>query len=61
MAWLSEMERRQLTETRKDGPCPAVRWPVRPITEYIAFATFAARCAPPKEFKPIVQGTHWKL
>lgn len=61
MARLNETERRQLTEARKDQARLAVRWPVRPIADYIAFATFAARCAPPKEFKPIDRGKHWKL
>ncbi len=61
MARLSENERRQLKATRVESVRPVVRWPVRPITEYVAFATFASRVAPPKEFKPITKGDHWKL
>ncbi len=61
MARLSDNDRRQLKEACGPTLRPAVRWPVRPISEYVAFATFAARCAPPKEFKPITRGSHWKL
>jgi len=61
MARLSENERRQLKETLVESVRPPVRWPVRPIAEYLAFATFAARHAPPKEFKPITKGEHWRL
>ena len=61
MARLSDTERRQLKAVRPETVRPQPRWPVRPIAEYIAFATFASRCSPPKEFKPITQGAHWKL
>ena len=61
MARLSEIERRQLKEARETSVRRPVRWPVRPIAEYLEFATFAARCAPPKIFKPITGGAHWKL
>jgi hypothetical protein len=51
----------QLKDTRVESARPTVRWPMRPVAEYLAFATFASRMAPPKEFKPITKGEHWRL
>jgi hypothetical protein len=51
----------QLTAVSVKDAQGVVRWPVRPMAEYVAFATFAARFAPTTVFKPITQGRHWKL
>jgi hypothetical protein len=61
MARLTPVECMQLTAVSVKDAQGVVRWPVRPMAEYVAFATFAARFAPTTVFKPITQGRHWKL
>jgi len=58
---LAESERRQLTEPVAKPSRVSMRRPVRPMAEYVAFATFAARFVPPGKAKPIPEGKHWKL
>ncbi len=61
MARLAESERRQLRAAPVQRPQTQVRCPIRPAADYVAFATFAARFIPPREFKPITKGSNWKL
>jgi len=60
MARLSKTERSQLQQIGQTRPQPN-RWTRSSPEAYLAFATFAARFAPPTKRKPITGGTHWKL
>ncbi len=60
MAPLTKIERTQL---RRKAPrvSRTVRWEVRPMAEYLAFATFASRLKPTGQRGVIEGGKHWKL
>lgn len=60
MATLTKIERRQLRRKLAPPP-PPVRWEVRPVAEYLAFATFVSRLRPVNEVRLIDGGKHWKL
>lgn len=61
MARLAKNEVGQIKAASAEKPRPGVRWPVRPMPEYVAFATFAARFIPPTAVKPMMKGANWKL
>ncbi len=59
MATLTKTERRQLR--RKSPALPPPRWELRPVKEYVAFATFASRLQTAGKAGLIEGGKHWKL
>ncbi len=60
MATLTRTERAQLRR-KTGGFAPARRWEVRPVKEYLAFATFASRLKATDNARLIKGGNHWKL
>ncbi|MBL9218342.1 MAG: hypothetical protein JNG82_07635 [Opitutaceae bacterium] len=60
MATLTRTERAQLRR-KTGGFATARRWEVRPVKEYLAFATFASRLKAAGKGALIEGGKHWKL